>query len=256
MHTKTASALFDKGVWTSQSKVSNTSANVFASEEHKMADEGLNKKFRDLYNNPSIYATYDFGERVMDSLFWNGQLKSSRRSIMNLLDIKPFSSVLCVSVGTGRDFDFISPEILKTLHIVGLDISSGMLERARKKFSKRGVAIDLFLGNAESLPFMDNSFDTVFHFGGINFFNSPSTAANELYRVAKPGSTILYGDETEKFVKNNYKKMPVVKNAFKGIDVKFDPLDWLPANAIHPSYHEFGKQYMYAVTFSKPVNSQ
>lgn len=254
MHPQTASVLFQKDIWASRSKLA--TANLYASEGAGETIAGLNKKFRDLYNNPSIYATYDFGERVMDSLFWKGQLRNSRQSIMNLLDIKPYSSVLCVSVGTGRDFDFISPEILKTLHIVGLDISSGMLARARKKFNRRGIPVDLFLGNAESLPFMDNSFDTVFHFGGINFFTAPATAVNELYRVAKPGSTILYGDETEKFVKNNYKKMPVVKNAFKNVELKFDPMDWLPSNAVDPLYHEFGKQYMYAVTFRKPVSSE
>ena len=58
-----------------------------------------------------------------------------------------------------------------------------------------GLQGDLFLGNAECLPFADESFDVVFHVGGINFFNDRAKAIREMIRVAKPGSKILIADE-------------------------------------------------------------
>jgi len=212
---------------------------------------GGNKEFQTFYNHSSIHGTYDFGEKLIDKFFWGSQLKKARQEIIALLDVKPNTSVLSVSIGTGRDFEFFPKEILPTLHIAGLDISAGMLKQANKKFKKWKIDIDLFLGNAETLPFADNSFDTVFHFGGINFFNSPSQAVAELYRVAKPGTKIMFGDETEAFIKKNYKKMPVVKNIIKDKEISLKPLNWLPQAAKAATYQEFGKGKMYAVTFIK-----
>ena len=65
---------------------------------------------------------------------------------------------------------------------------------------------DLFLGNVETLPFVDASFDVVFHVGGINFFNDRAQAIREMIRVAKPGSLLLIADESEKHVKEVYEK--------------------------------------------------
>ena len=66
----------------------------------------------------------------------------------------------------------------------------------------------LFEGEAEHLPFRSESFDCVFHVGGINFFNDKGRALRELVRVAKPGVKIVVVDETEKVVKGMYEKMP------------------------------------------------
>lgn len=45
----------------------------------------------------------------------------------------------------------------------------------------------LFMGAAEHLPFRDEAFEVVFHFGGINFFSDKAAAIREMLRVAKPG---------------------------------------------------------------------
>jgi ubiquinone/menaquinone biosynthesis C-methylase UbiE len=228
----------------------------FAITIDKEGINGLNRQFQSFYDQPTINSTYDFGEKIIDTLFWGRGLRNSRQAIINLLDLKPGASVLCVSIGTGRDLEFFPKDILPTLHIVGLDISAGMLQKCRKKCNNRNINIDLFLGNAESLPFIDNSFDTVFHFGGINFFNSPAKAVEELYRVAKPGTKIIYGDETPSFIKKNYKKMPIVKNIIKETEINFNPLDWLPPGATKRTYQAFGHDKMYAVTFiKKQVNN-
>ena len=54
-----------------------------------------------------------------------------------------------------------------------------MLANCQANLSRWQMDADLFLGNAESLPFADESFDVVFHVGGINFFNDRAKAIND-----------------------------------------------------------------------------
>ena len=45
---------------------------------------------------------------------------------------------------------------------------------------KWGLDAELFLGNAECLPFKDEIFDAVFHVGRVNFFNDRAQRALDL----------------------------------------------------------------------------
>ena len=53
-----------------------------------------------------------------------------------------------------------------------------------------------FLGNGSYLPFADGTFDSVFHFGGINTFSERKKALAELTRVVKVGGKVVIGDES------------------------------------------------------------
>jgi ubiquinone/menaquinone biosynthesis C-methylase UbiE len=57
--------------------------------------------------------------------------------------------------------------------------------------------VELSLGKAEELPFRSDSFDSVFHIGGINFFSEKKKAIDEMIRVARPGAKIVIADESE-----------------------------------------------------------
>ncbi len=59
------------------------------------------------------------------------------------------------------------------------------------------LGVTLFKGTAERLPFQNEVFDVVFHFGGINFFNDKAAVIREMIRVAKPGIKFVIGDENE-----------------------------------------------------------
>ncbi len=111
---------------------------------------------------------------------------------MRLLEVKPGDSVLETSVGTGRNFKYLP----RGVKLSGLDLSPEMLANCQVNLRRWGMDADLFLGNAETLPFVDDSFDVVFHVGGINFFNDRAKAIREMIRVARPGSLLLIAAHT------------------------------------------------------------
>jgi ubiquinone/menaquinone biosynthesis C-methylase UbiE len=179
---------------------------------------GDNQKYMKMYDWMSN--GYDLVENIVGKLKYGNTINKMRSETISKLEWRDNSSVLYVSIGTGKNLQFI-PETVnqKTLDITGADISMGMLKKCNKKF---GRTLNLSLINccAEDLPFNDNEFDIVFHVGGINFFNDKALAIKEMIRVAKKGTKILIADETADFIENQYKKSKLSKKYFQ--DKTFD----------------------------------
>ena len=59
--------------------------------------------------------------------------------------------------------------------MIGLDISEQMVLRAKNKSKKQGLTdyIDYIIGDSESLPFKNNSFDGVIAFGVLHHVPTP-----------------------------------------------------------------------------------
>lgn len=158
-------------------------------EPHEIT--GINTRFRRIYDRWAPF--YDLLSRV--GLYVLGVSESElRRELVGALAVKSGDRVLATSVGTGSDVPFLPREC----DLYGLDLSAGMLRVCQKKIGRLGTSAELFLGQAEQLPFRDASFDVVYQMGGINFFSDQGRAIEEMVRVAKPGSTIVIMDETEK----------------------------------------------------------
>ena len=138
---------------------------------------GDNGKYNRLYDR--LAPLYNLGEWLA-RLKYGGGIAKMRREMMRLLDWQDGASVLYVSVGTGTDFRYFPDTVnAGSLKIVGADLSLGMLRRAQKNWQRR-LNLSLVHCAAEDLPFADNSFDIVFHVGGINFFSDkPRVSAIE-----------------------------------------------------------------------------
>jgi ubiquinone/menaquinone biosynthesis C-methylase UbiE len=164
------------------------------------------------------------------------------------IEVDENSKVLEVSIGTG----------LNLLHLpgparfFGLDISWGMLRQCRRNLRKWGLEADLVHGMAEQLPFADGAFDTVFHSGGINYFNDIGKAIREMIRVAKPGTRILIADENAKHI-SLYEKIPMVRKYYVGTEGRAKaPADLVPEEMLDVKVKDVHGGRFYSLTFTKP----
>jgi ubiquinone/menaquinone biosynthesis C-methylase UbiE len=153
--------------------------------------EGLNQRFARFYNRFSRFET------IIDWLSFlpMGGERKARTEILHRLELNN-GRVLEVSIGSGGNLPYLF-ESPKVGEIYGLDISAAQLTNCRRLVTSRGWPVDLFLGKAEELPFRSDSFDSVFHIGGINFFSEKKKAIDEMIRVARPGTKIVIADESE-----------------------------------------------------------
>ena len=148
----------------------------------------LNRLFRAFYN--WIAPAYDHIEDV------RLPVSTVRQPLVDLLDPQPGDHVLEVGVGTGGNLPYIADRIGASGRIYGLDISEGMLAQARQKLSNLPCQVELRWGMAEEIPYPDDTFDSVLHLGGVNWFSDRRRALEEMARVARPGARIVVSDET------------------------------------------------------------
>lgn len=90
--------------------------------------------------------------------------------------------VLEVGCGTGLVLSKIASV---AGHAVGVDLSRGMIEKARS----RGLTV--VRGSATALPFADDSFDVVYSFKVLAHVPGIERALAELTRVTRPGGIML-----------------------------------------------------------------
>jgi phosphatidylethanolamine/phosphatidyl-N-methylethanolamine N-methyltransferase len=135
----------------------------------------------------STRVIYDFQSLFYDVTF--GRLVRRRvRESLSHININPSDCVLDLGIGTGQSINFYP----RTGHVVGVDLSAGMLRECRKKIQQIGLMhTTLVQANALSLPFADDSFDHIFMSHVVSVVSDPCRLIREAQRVAKPGARIV-----------------------------------------------------------------
>jgi len=206
---------------------------------------GSNRKYQAMYDRFAPF--YDFATWLYSRM--KGMSVEARlREYLDELEVAPGSLVLEVSIGTGRNLRFLPP----AARFFGLDISWGMLKRCRRNAARWRRDAVLFLGAAEQLPFKDEAFDVVFHFGGINFFNDRAAAIREMIRVAKPGTRFVVGDENEALARK-YQGLPVAGEWYADRAGAISaPVDLLPPEMEDVRVKNIAGGDLYCLSFRKP----
>jgi demethylmenaquinone methyltransferase / 2-methoxy-6-polyprenyl-1,4-benzoquinol methylase len=149
-------------------------------------DQSVSKKEQvaTMFNN--IAPKYDFLNQLLSMGIHKGWRK---KAVAYLKEVNP-KKILDIATGTG-DFA-IEAMKLNPDKVVGVDISEGMLKVGVEKINKLGLQnkIELKLGDSESLPFENNSFDAITVGFGVRNFENLEKGINDIYRVLNPNGMI------------------------------------------------------------------
>ena len=136
----------------------------------------------------SIKKSYRFYAPFYNLVFGH-RINSGRRKVVGLMDQKPGLRILEIGVGTGLSLPFYSRDV----EVTGIDVSSEMLEKARRKFPKDKCPHikDLLEMDAQELTFEDGSFDVVVAMLVVSVVPDPEKMMAEMARVCVPGGKII-----------------------------------------------------------------
>jgi ubiquinone/menaquinone biosynthesis C-methylase UbiE/uncharacterized protein YbaR (Trm112 family) len=211
---------------------------------------GLNRRFARFYNRWSRF------EAIFDRLSFlpMGGERKARTEILRRLELNN-GRILEVSIGSGGNLPYLF-ESPKVGNVYGLDISAAQLTNCRRLVINRGWPVDLFLGKAEELPFKSDSFDSVFHIGGINFFSEKKKAIDEMVRVARQGSKIVIADESEQVARTVARFLRLSRSAHgnkvdTSVPVHLVP-DTMKEVRVDGIWKMHGRHHGYCLEFRKP----
>lgn len=135
----------------------------------------------------AIAPRYDFLNRILSMGIDQGW---RRRVIRMLMEGKP-ERVLDVATGTG-DLAIASANA-GAQEVIGVDIAEEMLAVGRRKLPAKKLTdkVTLQYGDAENLPFEDDSFDGATVAFGVRNFENLDAGLKEMERVLKPGGKLI-----------------------------------------------------------------
>ena len=134
---------------------------------------------------------YDFLAPAYDLAFEKIH-RSFRERALEKLPVLAESCVLDLACGTGQNFPLLAARLGPQAHLIGLDISTGMLKHARKRAVDPRVSLihdqaanlsQAMLEAAAGVPFVD----FVFCSYGLTSMRDPEAAFRASWNVLKPG---------------------------------------------------------------------
>lgn len=114
-----------------------------------------------------------------------------RKKVVEIIGKKNPKQILDIATGTG-DLALMMAN-LNPDRIVGLDISSGMLEVGKQKIAKANLSekIEMIVGDSENMPFEDNTFDAITVSFGVRNFANLNKGLKEIARVLSPKGVLV-----------------------------------------------------------------
>jgi len=115
-----------------------------------------------------------------------------RDNVVDMVAATNPDSIMDIATGTG-DLVIKMAEKTGASRLVGLDISSGMLEvgKIKVKQEKLDDRIEMVLGDSENLQFADATFDAVTVSYGVRNFEDLEKGLSEILRVLKPSGILV-----------------------------------------------------------------
>jgi ubiquinone/menaquinone biosynthesis C-methylase UbiE len=113
--------------------------------------------------------------------------------ILESWNISPNQRLLDIGCGSGQT---AIPAAQQGHQVVGIDIADNLIEHAKERARYEGLDAQFDVGDAEALPYEDNSFDVVISMIGAMFAPRPEKVASEIARVLRPGGKLYMANWT------------------------------------------------------------
>jgi ubiquinone/menaquinone biosynthesis C-methylase UbiE len=146
---------------------------------HPLKLDPYKQEIADLYTRRS--STYDRSD-------WHWQIA---RRLVEYGQVSNGQQVLDIATGTGHAALAAAEIVGLTGRVVGVDISAGMLDRARQKALELGFNnTEFLLADAEEIDLPNNSFDRIFCSSALIWMSEVHSALNLWHKFLKPEGII------------------------------------------------------------------
>lgn len=145
----------------------------------------MKNQIKTMFN--SIYQEYD----LINNLITFGLHKNWKKQIVDIS--RSLNPKRILDVATGTADIAIALTKIKNCEIIGMDLSSNMLDIGDKKIKDLGLqqSVILEIGDVENLKYNDNYFDVVTVGYGVRNFDNLKKSLDEIYRVLKKNGTLI-----------------------------------------------------------------
>lgn len=221
------------------------------------SDSELTKKQQVEQMFDNISGNYDLLNRILSM----GIDVSWRKKVVKSVQNQNPSTILDIATGTG-DLAIAMAKATQA-KITGFDLSAGMLEVGKRKVSEEKLdnRIEMIQGDAENMPFDDNSFDVITVAFGVRNFENLKKGLDEIYRVLKPGGKfiILEFSQPESFPMKqlyNFYSKNILPRIGKRISKDQSAYTYLPDSVKAFAYGEEMKNILKSSNFVQPFDKK
>lgn len=178
-----------------------------------------------------------------------------RKTLIDMVDLKPGMRVLDVACGAGANFPYIIEKIGATGTLVGTDYSQDMLDSAHKQFveEKGWTNIQLVQSDAAEMQF-DEPFDVVICTLGLAVIPRHERAMERAWEAVKPGGVFGIADlkESTRWYTLPLRFISDVMDVFIIADSTRRTWQWLEEHGTDYQFCDLFHGYLFSATARKP----
>lgn len=161
----------------------------------------------------ALQAKWNFASRTYDFMTWAEERRFGAAKAH--LFAKMRGRCFMVAAGTGNEFRHFPSQ----LTITAVDVSPGMVEKARRKAANYDGTLDVRVMDVQALEFPDATFDTAVTACTFCSVPDPLRGLRELYRCLKPGGQLLMFEH----VRSRIGPIAILQDLMTPISSRFGP---------------------------------